>query len=91
MFDAIFNSFLVYYGLDWAALSFGMCGCYLVTNRNRFGFLFSMTGCICGFCVAIISNQYGFIVYNIILICLQSRGFVLWGRAERQQSIQAAE
>lgn len=91
MFEGIIQSFQTYYGLDWAALTFGMCGCYLVTNRNRFGFLFSMTGCICGFGVAMISNQYGFIVYNIILIGLQSRGFILWGKAEHRDAVQTAE
>lgn len=78
--QSLIESFQMYYGLDWGALCFGLIGCYLVTNKNRFGFLFSMCGCMCGFGVALVSQQYGFIVYNIILISLQTRGFVLWGR-----------
>lgn len=78
--QALLDSFHTYYGLDWGALCFGLIGCYLVTSRNRIGFLFSMCGCLCGFGVAMVSQQYGFIVYNIILISMQTRGFILWGR-----------
>ena len=78
--DAILHSFSLYYGLDWGAMLLGMIGYFLVTNRNRFGFLLSMCGCFCGFGVAMISDQYGFIVYNLILISMQTRGFLMWSR-----------
>lgn len=80
MLDDLLQSFTTYYGLDWGAMLLGMIGYFLVTNRNRLGFLLSMCGCLCGFGVAMISDQYGFIVYNLILISMQTRGFVLWGQ-----------
>lgn len=80
MLEALHQSFTTYYGLDWGAMLLGMIGYFLVTNRNRFGFLISTCGCLCGFGVAMISDQYGFIVYNLILISMQARGFILWSR-----------
>lgn len=80
MLDNILHSLTLYYGLDWGAMLLGMIGYFLVTNCNRAGFLLSMCGCCCGFGVALLSDQYGFIVYNLILISLQTRGFMLWSQ-----------
>ena len=80
MIDAIVQAFAVYYGLDWGALCFGIFGCYFITCKNPYGFILSILGCCCGFAVAVISNQYGFIVYNIILIAMMARGFIDWRR-----------
>lgn len=77
--DAFLQSFAVYYGLDWVALMAGVYGSYLMTNRNRLGFLMTGIGCVSGFAVAMISGQFGFVVYNAILMVLMVRGFLLWG------------
>ena len=69
---------LNYYGIDWGALLFGLMGCYFITRKNRTGFIFSTLGCICGLIVAFMSGQYGFIVYNIILIVMMARGYRAW-------------
>lgn len=81
--DAFLQSFAVYYGLDWVALMTGVCGSYLMTNRNRFGFLMAGMGCVSGLAVAMISGQFGFVVYNAILMVLMVRGFLLWGPSYR--------
>lgn len=83
MIDAFLNSFSTYYGLDWLALVAGVYGSYLMTNRNRVGFLVTGIGCLSGFAVAMISNQFGFVAYNLILIGMMVRGFLLWGPSYR--------
>lgn len=83
MIETFLNSFSIYYGLDWLALAAGVLGSYLLTNRNRIGFLLSGIGCLSGFAVAIISGQFGFVAYNLILIGMMMRGFLLWGPSYR--------
>lgn len=80
MFSGLFD----YYGLDWAALVLGLMGCYFITHQRRQGFLFSIVGCVCGLAVAALSNQYGFIIYNIVLIVMMTRGYAFWSSKEQQ-------
>lgn len=79
--EALLQSFGHYYGLDWLALLAGVTGSYLLTSRNRWGFCASGIGCVAGFGAAVLSGQFGFIAYNLIILALMARGFVLWGRA----------
>jgi hypothetical protein len=65
-----------YYGLDWLALLFGISGSYLISSQNRYGFLLACIGCLCGFFVATISSQYGFVLYNLMLLFIMLRGYV---------------
>lgn len=78
----MFDTFLQYYGLDWATLAFGLIGCYLTSNRRREGFLFSILSCLCGFSVATMSGQYGFVAYNAILVLMMARGYTGWRKGE---------
>ncbi len=82
MFDTIIDSFNQYFGLDWMAFLFGMSGTYLLTCRNHWGFLLSTLACFCGLSVAVISTQYGFILYNSVLIIMMVKGFITWQQAE---------
>ena len=67
---------LQYYGLDWAALVFGLTGCHLITTGRQEGFIFSAISALCGVFVASVSGQYGYIVYNLILTAMFSRSLV---------------
>ncbi len=78
---------LQYYGLDWLALMCGLTGSWLIGSMRREGFFFSIMACMCGFSVAIMSQQYGFVVYNIVLITFSTRAYRKWGR--RSAEIQA--
>ena len=68
-----------YYGLDWVALCCGVTASYLISNAGRLytGLCFSICGCSCGFMVALMSGQNGFILFNLLLICINSRGLYL--------------
>ncbi len=76
-----------YYGLDWAALVFGVMGSFLIGNMRREGFICSMFACSCGFTVAYLSHQYGFLVYNMILISLATRNYMRWGRISEENRV----
>lgn len=82
MLDAIIESFQTYYGLDWMTLCLGLVGSFLVSEQKRIGFLFSICSCMAGFSIACLSGQYGFVVYNCLLIAIMGRGFLKWGAGE---------
>lgn len=65
----------------------GVSGTWLLTNRNRIGFCLGALGCCAGFGAALLSGQFGFVVYNVILIAMMTRGFIRWGG----NNMQAAE
>lgn len=73
--ENFFAILMGYYGLDWLALAFGLSGSYLISSQNRFGFLLAGVGCLCGFGVALLSAQFGFVVYNVLLLAIMLRGF----------------
>ncbi len=87
MIDAIIESFYAYYGLDWLALLCGVIGMYLITLKSRIGFLFSGLSCMSGFAVAMISLQFGFVAYNIILLSMMTKGYIEWGRDEDPHNV----
>ncbi|HEY0901437.1 MAG TPA: hypothetical protein VGD95_04880 [Micavibrio sp.] len=74
--ENIITILTAYYGLDWLALLFGVSGSYLISSQNRWGFLLACVGCVCGFFVASLSAQYGFVVYNLLLLLIMLRGYV---------------
>ncbi len=74
------NYFLKYYGLDWVAAVLVIIGIYLIGNKKRSGFLFSMLGVVANFLVSVIIDSVPYIALNIILFTLQLRGYIKWGR-----------
>ena len=89
MIEGIIASFSLYYGLDWLCLVVNLVGSYLITKRNYWGFALSVVGCSAGFAVAYISSQYGFIIYNLLLIAMFTRGFWSWKTSSKNQSAAA--
>lgn len=72
---AVLDALTVYYGLDWVALLLGISGSYMITEQNRYGFVLTALACLCGFAVAVMSSQFGYVVYNILLAAIAVRGF----------------
>ena len=83
MLEAFIESFSTYYGADWAAMIFGFTGAWLVTNKNKYGFLLSIVSLCFAVTTAIIAGQFGFIAANIINMGIAIRGFVHWYRDEK--------
>lgn len=80
--DQILDVLFRFYGLDWATMILGLTGTYLLSNQNKLGFAFNACACICGLSVAALSQQSGFIVYNMLLIVLMTKGYLSWGRSK---------
>ena len=65
--EQLIESFQTYYGLDWAVLGLGLYANMLIANKKKIGFLINIIACMCGFSVAVISGQFGFVVFNCIM------------------------
>lgn len=89
--NTVFQELFAYYGLDWLTMVFGLWGGYLLTCRNPIGFAMNFVAGLCAFAVAVLSGQYGFIVYNFIFMGIALKGYWGWGRSEDSPQIQAAE
>jgi hypothetical protein len=74
-----------YYGLDWALLTFGLASKYLLIKQNRLTFITSIIACSAGLAVSIMSNQHGISVFNLILIGMSVKGYIHWGKLERER------
>lgn len=76
--EEILSAIFRFYGLDWLTMFFGLMGAYLLSSRNRMGFVFNTVGCFCALAVAILSGQIGFIVYNLVFVAVMVRGYMNW-------------
>lgn len=80
--DAIIQSLQTYYGLDWLAFMMGCTGAWMITNKKSLGFLLCTIGCMCGFAIALMSNQYGFVFSNLCFVLINVRGYINWQKDE---------
>ena len=76
-----------YYGLDWASMILGFTGAWMITEKNANGFLFSILSVIFALMTALMANQYGFIVANVISMVIAGRGYYKWMMSERKPAI----
>ncbi|MAM33518.1 MAG: hypothetical protein CMH28_00405 [Micavibrio sp.] len=88
--EQLIESFQTYYGLDWAVLGLGLYANMLIANKKKIGFLINIIACMCGFSVAVISGQFGFVVFNCIMIAIMGKGFLNWN-AEKTSTSQARQ
>lgn len=82
--NTVLEAFQMYYGIDWLAFVSGLIGMYLISERNRWGFLMNFVACCSGFYVALLSLQFGFVFYNFVLVFLMIRGFKNWNDEQQQ-------
>jgi hypothetical protein len=78
MIDLLVQSFYVYYGLDWLSFFFGVGGMYLISEKNKVGFLLQAVSVICAIGCSVIAGQFGFIVSNAVMFCVVSYGYWNW-------------
>lgn len=78
MIDLLVQSFYVYYGLDWLSFFFGVGGMYLISEKNKVGFLLQAISVICAIGCSAIAGQFGFIVSNAVMFCVVSYGYSNW-------------
>ena len=66
--------------MDWIAGVFELLGAWLVGNKNRFGFVFNLIGCLVWVYVAIYMGVFGLLVVVIPAIAVNIRNFIIWGK-----------
>ena len=69
-----------YYGFDWLALLAGVIGIWQLGAKNRSGFLFYMIAGVFGLVFATLAHSVAYVVVNILILVLNIRGFILWGK-----------
>ena len=89
MENIFIESLMNYYGLDWLAMLCGLYGTYLIGQKSKWAFVVCIVAGICGLTVALISMQFGFLVYNAIVIVLYFRSLRAWSREEQQDFVAA--
>lgn len=80
--EALWDILLKYYGLDWIGMSMSFYGTYLITNRDRIGFVYCLMGCIAGATVSYLSNVPSYVLCNAIFFMINIKGFMDWGAAK---------
>lgn len=78
-FEVLFN----YYGFDWLAMLFGFYGMWLLGKKRKVSFIFTGVGMMLALSVAIMADQYGFVVANLVMIGLSARNYILWHLEEK--------
>lgn len=87
MLETILQSLTHYYGLDWLAFGSGVGGMCMLIKGSRWGFFLNGLSSLSGFAVAAISLQFGFVIYNFLLLALMAKGFREWAPARRKSNI----
>jgi nicotinamide riboside transporter PnuC len=85
MFELLVESFKVYYGLDWISLVFGLFGMWLLSRKNKLGFVFQGISIFCAGIIAYIAGQYGFVVSSFITMGIMIYGFLNWKADEERE------
>ena len=70
--------FATYYGLDWLSSVLGLLGLYLVTEKRSVGFVLTALSVILAAAVAVMAEQYGFLLANTATLVLAVRGYYKW-------------
>ncbi len=73
--------FTHYYGLDWLDAAASTAGIYLLSQKQRLGFLLNAVGAVSGLTLFLLLESYPFIALNAVFIYLNLRGYQRWATA----------
>lgn len=76
--DLIVESFYVYYGLDWIAFISGVTGMYLLSEKQRIGFVLQGLSVTFATICSIIASQFGFVASNLVMLVIVIYGYLNW-------------
>jgi hypothetical protein len=77
--EQLWDVLLKFYGLDWIGMIVSFYGTYLITKRDRIGFIYCIMGCISGGTVSYLTNIPSYILYNMIFLVINIKGYWNWG------------
>ena len=74
----LWDVLLKFYGLDWMGMTMSFYGTYLITKRDRIGFIYCIMGCIAGGTVSYLTNVPSYVLCNIIFFGINIKGYWDW-------------
>lgn len=80
MIDPIIESLEVYYGVDWISFVLGFLGLWLLSIKNKNGFLFQVIAVICSAITAYIAGQYAYIFSSVGSCVIMGYGYYNWNK-----------
>lgn len=83
LLSEILNWFSRYYWLDYISFILGIIGTILLTKKNEFWFLFTASSVALASIVAIIAQQYWFLIANWLSFFLLIRWFIVWKKENK--------
>lgn len=82
----IVDSFLKYYGVDWAATILTFLAIYLLGEKKRSGFIFMICGNVAWLALGWLTESAAMLLANLGFVILNLRGLVKWGRDAAKQN-----
>ena len=76
--ESIWDILLKFYGLDWIGMSMSFYGTYLITKRDRMGFVYCIMSCISGGTVSYLADVPSYVVCNLIFFAINIKGYWSW-------------
>jgi len=70
---------------DWIASFFELIGTWIVGNKNKNGYLFTLAGLICWILYVFITKQtYGLLLVVIPALFITIRNYLKWNKEEKK-------
>ncbi len=73
-----------YYGIDWFATACGLTAVYLLSNKNKLGFLIFMMASASWVTFGLIVGSWAIVFGSTIFFFMHLRGFIKWRRDEKE-------
>ena len=77
-----------YYGLDWLAMVTSLLFIYYIGGKNRNGFIIGIISNVAWIATNVLASVWAGVLLNVILIGLNLRGYIYWGKPSNLKRIQ---
>jgi hypothetical protein len=78
----MWDAFVRYYGLDWAATAFSLASIYFIGDGRRAGFTLGMAGAVLWAAFGVMASSAAGTLLNVLLFGLFTRGYLKHGRSK---------
>jgi hypothetical protein len=75
---------LQFYGIDWFATACGLGAVFLLSNKNKYGFLIFMMASVSWITFGLYVASYAIVTGSSIFFIMHLRGFLKWRRDEME-------
>ena len=69
---------LQFYGIDIIATVFVVIAYWMIGNKNKWGYIFSLASCLLWLGIGVYLSMWMLVVMNIFISCFVIRGFIKW-------------